>query len=446
MSGLAGMLLHRGCKVSGSDIQENALTTKLVELGASIRIGHTGDNILGEPTVIYSSAIPEENPEILEARDRGLRIIKRGELLGEFFNAKKGIAISGTHGKTTTTALTAIILNEAGLKPDAFIGGEVDVLGGNVTCGDGEYVIAEADESDGSLLNLSPVYSIVTNIEEEHLPYFKNIDDIIELFRRFISQTSPEGSVYLNIDNKYLHGLFQSYTGTKVSYSTEDEADIHARDVRMKSFGSEFTVVYHNQVLGDIELNIPGLHNVSNSLGPIALASDLGIGFETIRRALCGFRGAARRFERKGDVDGILVIDDYAHHPTEIIATINSAKAIGGMSRIIGVFQPHRFSRTKHLKEDFPQAFDGLDELILTDIYAANEEPIEGIDGNTILNCVLEKGKENVKYFEDMHDIPEYLSGHLRPGDVVLTMGAGNINIVAEKIIGMLKKKTAGVS
>ncbi len=443
MSGLARMLLHRGCFVTGSDISENVQTGGLARLGAKVHIGHSRENIAGTPTIVYSSAISDDNPEMAEARKRDLHVIRRAELLAQFFNAKKGIAVSGTHGKTTTTALIALVLTEAGLRPDAFIGGEVEELGGNLVCGDGEYAVAEADESDGSLLQLNPCYSIVTNIDGEHFSYFNSIDEIVELFRKFISQTALTGCVYLNIDNEYLDEIHAEYRGNKVSCSVRGEADICARDIRMRSFGSEYDVVYRGRLLGAMELNIPGLHNVSNSLGPIALAADLGIDFGTIRKALSGFHGVARRFEVKGEVDRVLIIDDYAHHPTEIMATADSAKTISGQKRIIGVFQPHRFSRTKHFQDRFSEAFDDFDELVLTDIYSATEKPIEGIDGRTILSRVLERGRKNVEYFEDLHDIPDYLSERLRPGDVVVTMGAGNINIVAEKLVEKLKEKAS---
>jgi len=445
MSALAAMLLRTGHKVSGSDISSSSLTTRLANQGAEIHIGHSRENIGGTPTVVYSSAITGDNPEMLEARSRNLRIIQRAELLSLFFNGKKGIAIAGTHGKTTTTTLITLILKKAGLAPDAFIGGEVPSLDGNIVCGGGEYVVAEADESDGSLLNLRPCYSIVTNIEGEHFGYFKDIESIIEVFRKFINQTSSNGFVYMNIDDPQTKSLFNEYMAQKVSYSINGAGDICARSIRLKSFGSEYEVFYRNRKLGDMELNIPGLHNVSNSLGAIALTTDIGADFHTIKEALKDFRGVRRRFEIKGSIENILVIDDYAHHPTEITATIGSAKSLDGEKRVIGIFQPHRYSRTKYLKEQFAHAFDGLDELILTDIYAACEEPIEGIDGTTILDSVVAGGMKNVSYMPNIRDIPGKICDRLRPGDVVITMGAGNITTIADLIVEKLRSRAAGV-
>jgi UDP-N-acetylmuramate--alanine ligase len=445
MSAIAGMLLRKGCRVSGSDVAASMLTSGLASQGAKIYIGHARENIKDKSIVIYSSAILENNPEMLEARSRNLLIIQRAELLGRFFNAKKGIAVSGTHGKTTTTTLLALILQKAGLKPDAFIGGEVPQFGGNIVCGDGDYVVAEADESDGSLLHLHPFYSIVTNIEGEHFGYFKDIESIVELFRKFINQTSRGGTVYLNIDNENTRALYFEYCGSKVAYSMNGDADVCPRNVMTKSFGSKFEVLYHGKSLGKMELNIPGLHNVSNSLAAIALASDIGIDFATIRSALFGFHGVKRRFEVKGDVNGILIIDDYAHHPTEIMATVSSARTLDAMERLIVIFQPHRYSRTMYLREQFAGAFHGIDELILTDVYSACEEPIEGISGKTILDDVIKKGGKNVSYIANVREIPDYLSSRLRPGDVVITMGAGNISAIADMLVERLKKRTAEV-
>jgi UDP-N-acetylmuramate--alanine ligase len=443
MSGLAQMLLSKGCRVTGSDLRENEQTRRLSSLGASILIGHSAQNVPGGATVVYSSAVRPDNPELVTARERGLTVVSRGELLAQFFNAKQGIAVSGTHGKTTTTALMTLILDRAGMDPDAIIGGEVESLGGNVRCGGGDIFVAEADESDGSLRHLFPLHSIVTNIEAEHLSYFGHLDAIVDLFRKCLSQTKKGGAVYLNVDNSHLDGIYRDYVGRKVACSIGEKGDIHVRDLAVGSFGSQCTVVYRDRSLGKLELNIPGTHNVANSLGPIALATDLGIDFDTVRRALSTFKGVARRFEVKGEVDGIVVIDDYAHHPTEIVATIESAKSIDGMKRIIGVFQPHRFSRTDRFQHQFAESFDGLDELILTDIYSASEEPIRGISGRTILDRVLEHGGVSVTYVEDYRTVPEHVVGLLQPGDVVLVMGAGTISTVCGPLVELLKSRAA---
>lgn len=446
MSALASMLLRQGNKVSGSDIASSPTIDDLIKKGAIINIGHSSENINGEPVIVYSSAISENNPEIIEARKRGLQIIQRAELLSRFFNIKKGIAIAGTHGKTTTTTLMTLILKHAEFSPDAFIGGDVTLLNGNIVHGGGDYVVAEADESDGSLLNLKPLYSIITNIEGEHFGYFKDVESIIEVFRKFINQTQNTGAVYLNIDDINTSLLYSEYKNKKIAYSIENsEADIFTSNIRLKSFGSEFTVVFRGRELGKMELNIPGIHNISNSLGVIAIATDIGIDFKIIKEALKDFKGVKRRFELKADIENILIIDDYAHHPSEIAATINSAKSIEGSKRIIGIFQPHRFSRVKYLRKEFAPAFKGLDMLILTDIYSACEKQIEGIDGETILKEVISSGLKNVFYVPDVFDIPEQICDKLYPGDVVIAMGAGNITKISDILAGKLKARIAEV-
>ncbi len=439
MSGIADILLEQGYKVSGSDLVENNLISRLRNKGATIFKGHSSKNIVGYPIVVYSSAIDKDNPEILEARKKRLMVLKRAQMLCKVMKGKTIITVAGTHGKTTTTSLVALMLKNASFDPSAIIGGEVELLNGNTMHGAGKHFITEADESDGSLIYLRPNYSIITNIEEEHFGFFKNLEAILNLFKRFIRNTHHYGKIYYNADDQNLNQLFQYYSNSKTAYSIENSADICARNISLKSFGSKFQVVYKEKFLGEIELKLPGLHNISNSLGPIALASDLDIPFQTIKQALQNYRGVNRRFQIKADINNILIIDDYAHHPTEIKATLDSARNIGKHRRIIGIFQPHRYSRTKYFREHFSNAFRALDQLILTDIYSAYEKPIAGIDGKTILERVVHSGQENVEYFPNLEEIPDYLIHKIQPGDIVVTMGAGNIHIVAEKLAQKLK-------
>jgi UDP-N-acetylmuramate--alanine ligase len=441
MSGIAFTFLHRGYKVTGSDLKGSSITARLKEAGAEIFEGHRASNVPRKGTVVYSSAVQNDNPEMLEAVALGLPVLMRAKALAWLMRDRVPIAIAGTHGKTTTTTLVTLMLHHARYDPSAVIGGIVDAFGGNVLCGNGPHIVAEADESDGSFVNFYPTFSIVTNVEEEHLGFYNNLQEILDAFARFIENTLLDGRLVYNLDEPNIAGLARGLNGRTFSYSISQPADIFAENISLHGFGSTFDVIYEGKPLGTMELNIPGIHNVSNSLAALAVAMKLGISFETAKEAVRGFRGVRRRLEVKGHVDDILVLDDYAHHPTEVSATLRSARIIANGGRLLGVFQPHRYSRTKYLHKKFSGAFSSADRLILTDVYAANEPAIEGIDGRTILRSVLEGGQENVEYFPDLHDIPDFLSETVRPGDVVVTMGAGNISIVADELVRRLKER-----
>jgi UDP-N-acetylmuramate--alanine ligase len=469
MSGIAFTFLNRGYSVSGSDLKRTSITHRLEEAGATFYEGHRESNVPDRATVVYSSAVTDDNPEMLRARFAGLPIVHRAEALAYLMRDKAAIAIAGTHGKTTTTSLIALILQHAGLDPSVIVGGVVDAFEGNVLCGEGPYFVAEADESDGSFVNFHPFYSIITNIEEEHIGFYHDLQEIEDTFGRFIENIVPDGKLVYNLDEPNVASLAHRYniacpltspnpggpTGAgspdapqrvpaareSISYSISEPADFFADDISLNGFGSTFSVFHHGEQLGTMRLSIPGIHNVSNCLAAIAVATDIGIPFETIKEAICSYRGVRRRFEVKGQVDDILVIDDYAHHPTEVMATLRSARHVANGGRLFGVFQPHRYSRTKYLNHRFSSAFTSVDRLILTDIYGANEPLIEGIDGTTILRSVLESGQNNVEYFPDLHDIPIFLSEILRPGDVVITMGAGNITTVADELVRKLRER-----
>ncbi len=441
MSGIALAFLRRGYRVTGSDLKASAVTARLVEEGAEVSVGHRGENVPENATVVYSSAVTEDNPEMVVATAMGLPIVKRAEALAWLMRDKLGIAIAGTHGKTTTTSLVGLMLNQAGYDPSVIVGGIVDLFGGNALCGEGPYFVAEADESDGSLVNYHPAYSIITNIEEEHIGFYNNLQEILDTFWVFIQNTLRNGKVVHNLDEPNLSGLLHDCRGDILTYSVCRPADVFAENISLNGFGSTFDVSYRGRRLGTLELSIPGMHNVSNSLGAVAVATDIGVPFETIQDAVREFRGVHRRLEVKGFVDDVLVLDDYAHHPTEVMATLRSARHIANGGRLVGVFQPHRYSRTKYLHQRFSGAFADADRLILTDVYAANEPAIEGIDGTTILRAVLESGQENVEYFPDLRDIPDFLSETVHPGDVVVIMGAGNISMVAEQLVSKLNER-----
>ncbi len=441
MSGIALTFIHRGYRVTGSDLNGSSVTARLAGEGAEVYQGPSASNVPRGATVVYSSAVGEENPEMVEARAMGLPVIRRAEALAWLMKGKVPIAIAGTHGKTTTTSLVALMLHRAGYAPSAIVGGIVDAFGGNVLCGEGPHLVAEADESDGTLVNFYPAYSIITNIEEEHLGFYNDLGEILDTFDRFILNTLCNGKVIYNLDEPNVRNLVQKYKGDVISYSISRPADVFAGNISLHGFGSTFEVLHEGEALGTMELSIPGVHNVAKSLGALAVALKVGIPFETVREAISGYRGVRRRFEVKGLVDDVLVIDDYAHHPTEVAATLHGARNVADGGRLVAVFQPHRYTRTRHLHKRFSGAFASADRLILTDVYGANEPAMEGVDGRMILRSVLESGQENVEYFPDIRDIPEFLLETVNPGDVVITMGAGNISIVAEELVRRLKER-----
>ncbi len=441
MSGIALTLLHRGYNVTGSDLSSSPITARLRGAGAQVYRGHRASNVRDKATVVYSSAVANDNPEICQARALGLPILKRAEVLAWLMKDKLSIAVAGTHGKTTTTSLVALMARHAGYDPSAIVGGVVDAFRGNVLCGTGPHFVAEVDESDGSLVNFHPSCSIITNIEGEHFAHYRDLQGIMNVFGAFVKNTLRNGELIYNLDDPNLSRLVQSYSGEVLSYSVRQRAGIFAENIVLEDFGSTFDVFYGRRSLGRMELSIPGIHNVSNSLGAIAAAMKMGIPFETAKEAVRKYRGVRRRFEVKGVVDDVLVIEDYAHHPTEVVATLRSARQIANGGRLVAVFQPHRYSRTKYLHKRFSDAFASVDKLVLTDVYSANEPPMEGVDGTTILRSVLEWGQDNVEYLPDLRDIPDFLSKIVRSGDVVVVMGAGNISIVADELVRKLRKR-----
>ncbi len=431
MSGLAQLLIGQGVKVSGSDLKANLQTERINSLGAEVFIGHTEANVEGADVLIYSSAIDNHNPEIELAHKKEIPILKRAELLSFLMEDKIGIVIAGAHGKTTTTSMVSSVLNAAGLEPTVAIGGEVEDLGGNACLGSGDYFVAEADESDGSFLYLRPSYSIITNIDKEHMDFYKDMSFLEEAFSRFIDNTKGGGCCFYCHDDARLRKIMDRKKAfLRMGFGLKrNPFGIYPEALEISAGGSKFRVISKGEPLGRIELKVPGRHNVSNSLAAVGIGCELGVDFNTIKEALHKFRGVRRRFEIKGLIDDILIVDDYAHHPTELKATLSAAREYE--RRIVAVFQPHRYTRTMYLREEFAQAFGLADELILADIYPANEEPIDGVSSELLYRDLF-KILNNVELIRNKEGIVRRLLNILMPGDLILTLGAGDIDKVAQ--------------
>jgi len=438
MSGIAEVLLNLGYKVSGSDLRESDTTRRLRQLGGEIQIGHRPENIASPHVVVISSAVKKDNVEVIAAREKQVPVIPRAEMLAELMRLKYGIAIAGAHGKTTTTSLVATVLAAGGIDPTVVIGGKLNSLGSNAKLGQGEFLVAEADESDGSFLKLSPTIAVVTNIDEEHLDYYKDINEIKDAFLQFINKVPFYGVAIICLDQKHIQALIPQIEKRYLTYGMSSQADYQATDVTFMPLGSRFRVVNHTGDLGWFELSVPGLHNVSNSIAAIAVARELEVDLEVIRKALKEFSGVQRRFQIKGEVKGILVVDDYGHHPTEVRATLAAAKAALGR-RVVCVFQPHRYTRTKHLLEDFFTAFNQADKVIIMDIYAAGEQPIPGVSGQAMYEGIRKYGHKDVAYLGGRDAIVKHLSETLREGDLLLTLGAGDVWKLGETVLERLK-------
>ncbi len=433
MSGIAQLLFEKKHNVSGSDIKKSNITERLSQRGIQIYIGHHRENIGEAELVVFSSAIPPDNPELVAAREKKLRIIKRGEALAELMREKSGIVIAGSHGKTITSSMIAFMLMVAGKDPTVVIGGEANDLGGNARLGQSKYLVAEADESDGSFLMLSPEIAVITSVEADHLDYYGNLEEVIATFEKFSKNIVADGILICSSSVvKKIRGASKTLT-----YGIEnDEADLTAQEIILSEAGSSYQVFYHGEPFGGVRLHIPGIHNIYNSLAVVAVGMRMEIPFIDIATALASFSGVRRRFELKGEIGGIMLIDDYAHHPTEIKATLATARRL--RRRIIAVFQPHRFTRTNFLKESFASSFTAADFLIVTEVYSAGEKKINGVSGRTIFDLI--KQKEKV-FISNRLEIGNYLMKILKPGDVLLTIGAGDITELNEEIISRLRKK-----
>jgi len=440
MSGIAQLLLRSGYKVSGSDLKENRITQGLKEAGAQIFSGHASGNINGADVVVYSSAIGKDNSEIVEARKQGLPLVMRAQALAELMQDKIVITVAGSHGKTTTTSLVSCLLLEAGLFPTVAIGGILKNIETNACLGSGEFFVAEADESDGSFLYYKPKYSIVTNIDREHLDYYKNFAKEVQAFKRFIHMTSPAGCVFCSADDANLVNIMQDYKGKYVLFGLNTDAHIHPENIKFNGLASEFDCIYKNKFVARFNLALGGEHNISNALAVIALGLELGIDLGFIKKALLGFKGSRRRLEIKFSNKDYTVIDDYAHHPTEIKATL---KALSNLhpQRLVAVFQPHRYSRTQLLLDEFAQSFSGVDYLVITDIYAASEQPIKGVSGQALGVKIkaLEKNRET-RYIPK-EGIAQHILEIIKPGDLLVTLGAGDIVKVSDELAERIKSQ-----
>lgn len=440
MSGIALVLLKMGYRISGSDLGPSNLTDKLTEEGAKVYFGHSRDNIAPEAEiVVYSSSINESNPEIQEARNRNLPIVKRAQVLSELLNGKKGIAVTGTHGKTTTSSLISVMLENCGLDPTAIIGGEVGLFKGNSKYGKSELVVAEADESDGSFLYLKPFYSVITNLEMEHIDYYKTLEDAIGSYAAFANNTKRGGCLFYNADDPNIGKALKNFKGARESFGFSKGADIYPHEIKMNEFYTSYVCVYKNEIIGRVSLSIPGRHNVLNSLAALLVGFKLGLSFENICRSIKDFTGTKRRFHLRADIDGVMLIDDYAHHPTEIRAVLDACKNWKDR-RVVVVFQPHRYTRTKFLAEEFGRCFKGADKLILTDIYAASEEPIDGVSVKNIYDRVIKQGLNNVTMMSK-----DSITGHImdtkKRGDMIVVLGAGDIKEVSDELSERLNKR-----
>jgi UDP-N-acetylmuramate--alanine ligase len=437
MSGIAEVLLNQGYQITGSDVKESEVTRRLASLGCEISYGHRKENVKEADVVVVSSAIRKENPEVRVAEERLIPVIPRAEMLAELMRMKRGIAIAGTHGKTTTTSLIATVLGSAGLDPTVVIGGRLNSIGSNAKLGQGEFLVAEADESDGSFLKLMPTIAVVTNIDPEHLDYYTGIEEIKEAFLNFLNKIPFYGLAVLCLDHPNIQNLIPRLKKRFTTYGLTTQADFQAKDISFERLSTTFEVIHERKDIGRLKLRMPGLHNVYNALATVATAFELEIPFEVVQSALVNFGGIQRRFQIKGENRGILVVDDYGHHPVEIAATLRAART-GWERRIIAVFQPHRYSRTKALFHEFLTAFYDADMLILTEIYPAGEDRIEGVEAKALSEGIREFGHKNVTFIPDKKEIVGHLLNVTAPGDLVITLGAGDIWQVAEELVRQL--------
>jgi UDP-N-acetylmuramate--alanine ligase len=438
MSGIAEVLLNLGYKVSGSDMKESDTTERLRKLGGEISIGHRAENVTVPHVVVISSAVKNDNVEVMAAREKLVPVIPRAEMLAELMRLKYGVAIAGAHGKTTTTSMVATLLAAGGIDPTVVIGGKLNSLGTNAKLGQGEFLVAEADESDGSFLKLSPTISVVTTIDAEHLDYYKDIDEIKAAFLEFINKVPFYGVSLLCLDQPHIQSLIPHVQKRYLTYGMSTQADYQAKEVSLKPLGSRFKVVHGDQDLGWFELSVPGVHNINNSLAAIGVARELEIDIEIIRKALKEFSGVQRRFTIKGETGGIIVVDDYGHHPTEVRATL-AAAAAGLERRVVVVFQPHRYTRTQHLLDEFFTAFNQADKLILMDIYAAGEAPIPGVSGQVLYEGIKKHGHKDVTFIPDKGAVADYAAGVLKKGDLMITLGAGDVWKIGEQVLEKLR-------
>ncbi len=438
MNGIAEVLLNMGYEVTGSDLVESDTTDRLKKLGAVIALGHDGSNIRGAQCVVYSSAVKKDNPEIRAATSKQIPIIPRAEMLAELMRIKYGIAIAGTHGKTTTTSMVASVLAAADIDPTVVTGGRLNSFGANARLGSSDVLVAEADESDGSFLKLAPTIAVVTNIDREHMDHYSGMDEVKQSFTDFMNKVPFYGCAVICLDHPELQSLIPAITRRLVTYGLSAQSDVHASDLRFDKMESSFTLWYGNSKMGPVKLNMPGEHNVYNALATVAVAKEIGIDYEYIRTGLEEFSGVERRFQVVGNEAGITVVDDYGHHPEEIKAVLSAACA-GWSKPVTAIFQPHRFSRTRDLFDDFIPVFNDAARLVITDIYAAGEAPIEGVSAEALYRSIKEHGHKDVHHIAKLSDVAAYIDSIALAGDMVLTLGAGDVWKVGRELVEILK-------
>ena len=445
MSGIAELLFNLGFQVSGSDMNKNDNVKRLKKLGINVKIGHDPNNLADPDLLVYSSAVPLENPEIIKARQKGIPIIRRAEMLGELINLKEtSIAVAGTHGKTTTSSMIGTILSHAKIDPTLVVGGLVQNLNTNSKLGSGKIIVVEADEYDRSFLAMRPTIGIVTNVELEHTDCYENLDDLKNAFTQFCQSVPFYGEIIVCVDSPAIQEILPNIERPMTTYGRSRDAAYRAENLRFHENSSTYTVFCAEDSLGEIQLNVPGEHNVMNSLAAVVLGLEMGLSFKQIQSGIATYQGVRRRFDIKGIYQSVMIVDDYAHHPTEVQATLKAAKS-GWDRRIIAVFQPHLFSRTQEFFREFASALRISDLVIITDIYPAREKPIPGINAKLIFNEYNNKSKTNCYYVPDLDDLESTLDDIIQPNDMVITMGAGNIWRYSESYAKHLESLTVGV-
>jgi UDP-N-acetylmuramate--alanine ligase len=443
MSGIAEVLLAHGFEVSGSDVARGETTKHLEQLGARLHLGHAAGNIGEADVVVFSSAIARDNPELCEARRLGVPVIPRAEMLAELMRLQDGIAIAGSHGKTTTTSLVATVLRAAKLDPTVVIGGKLNVLGSGAALGTGKLLVAEADESDGSFLHLSPVISVLTNIDPEHLDHYGSHAAVKEAFVQFANRVPFYGLVVACLDHPHVQDILPRIEKRVATYGLATQADYCARDLAVEGLSTSFELVRRGQSMGRFRVRMPGVHNVLNTLAVIAVADEVGIAHDVQREALATFAGVQRRFTVLGERRGVTIVDDYGHHPAEIEATLEAARRAYGR-RIVVAFQPHRYTRTHHLFDELTRAFNRADVLFVTDVYAAGEPPIAGADSPSLVQAIAAHGHRDVTYVQDRNQLARTLLKRSREGDIVITLGAGSITKTGPELLAALANDASG--
>ena len=440
MSGIAEVLLNLGYRITGSDAKLSATTERLSKLGATIYEGHAAENLGEAKALVVTSAVNAQNPEVQEARRLGIPVIPRGELLAELMRLKFGIAIAGSHGKTTTTSMAATILSEAGLDPTVVVGGRVATMGGsNARVGHSDFLVVESDESDGSFLKLSPILAVVTNIDREHLDHYASIEEIRAAFRDFINKVPFYGAAILCLDDENVQQVIPEVNRRTITYGTSAQVDLAISDVKCLHFASDFRLKLRGVDLGVFHVRVPGFHNVLNATAAVAVALELDVKPDKIREGLASFTGVDRRFQTRGEAGGVTVIDDYGHHPTEIRATLAAAR-LCNFGRVLAIFQPHRYTRTSALMEEFARSFNDADAVFVMDIYAASERPIEGVTSEALAEAMRRYGHRAANYAGTMEKAVDAVLREAKPGDVIMTLGAGTVWQAGDRILERLKE------